>query len=171
MSGVFARPLFLFRLLLITLVAVAVLGPVGAASAAAAPPFLSPTTASGTWTTTSVTFNSSRQVGAGITINEITDHVSYTGTFSGTSVLHGILIFFPDGSAFFHDTETFTGTVEGKSGTVTFDLIGGSGPAGDYHGTQTIVRGTGDLANLHGVLHQVGTVAAGPAGTYTGQIF
>ena len=62
----------------------------------AAPPFLSPTTASGTWTTTSVTFNSSRQVGAGITINEITDHVSYTGTLSGTSILHGILIFFPD---------------------------------------------------------------------------
>jgi hypothetical protein len=83
------------------------------------------------------------------------------------------LIFHPDGSATFHDIETFTGTVNGKSGTVTFQLFGGAGSGGDYHGTQIIVRGTGDLAKLHGLLRQVGGVTdinKGPAGTYTGQL-
>ena len=45
--------------------------------------------------------------------------MSYTGTFSGTSALHGILIFHADGSANAHDVETFTGTVNGVPGTVT----------------------------------------------------
>lgn len=130
-----------------------------------------PTSASGTFTTTSATFNSIRSAG-GNTIIDLTATVSYSGTFNGTSIVQGTLIFHADGSANFHDTETFTGTVNGVSGTVTFNLTGGSTPEGLYHGTEVIVSGTGDLANLHGVLRQVGTVPApiGPAGTYTGQI-
>src|SRR5712671_1224449 len=158
---IIARPRF--RLFLLALVAV--LSLVWVTGAAAAPP----TAASGTFTTTSAVFNSTRSAD-GNTIIDITATLSYTGTFNGTSILQGKLIFHSDGSANFFSTETFTGTVNGVPGTVTFQVRGGGGSAGDYHGIQTIVSATGDLAGLHGVLTQTGTVQAnGPAGTYTGQ--
>src|SRR5437899_465703 len=138
---IITRVLFLFRLLPITLVAG--LAPVGVTSAAA--PSSTSTAASGTGATTSAVFHSTRMAG-GTTIIDLTATVAYTGTFTGTSIVRGILIFHPDGSATFHDIETFTGTVNGKSGTVTFQLFGGAGSGGDYHGTQIIVRGTRDLA-------------------------
>ncbi len=148
----------------------------GAAPGAAASP---PTPASGTFTYLSSTFNSMRSAG-GNTIIDLSATVSYTGTFSGTSTLHGILIFHSDGTgaqfppwrANFHDVETFAGTVNGVSGTVTFNLNGSNDPTGALKATDTIVSATGDLAGLHGVLSEVGTVPApsGPVGTYTGQI-
>jgi Protein of unknown function (DUF3224) len=97
--------------------------------------------------------------------------VTYTGTFSGTSTVHGRLILHPDGSATAQDIETFTGTVNGVPGTVTFRLTGG-GPAGVFGATDVVLRATGALAGLHGVLDETGTVPApsGPVGTYTGQI-
>jgi hypothetical protein len=105
--------------------------------------------------------------------------VSYTGTFTGTSTVHGSSIFHSDGTgaqfppwrANFHDVETFTGTVNGVPGTVTFNLNGSNDPTGAVKGTATIVSATDDLAGLHGVLSEVGTVPApsGPVGTYTGQ--
>jgi hypothetical protein len=157
-------------LLLISLaVVLAVAGVTGAAAAAP------PTSASGTFTYTSSTFNSVRQAG-GNTIIDLSATVSYTGTFSGTSTVQGTLIFHPDGTANFHDVETFTGTVNGVPGTVTFNLAGAGSmapPAGSFKGTDVIVSGTGGLANLRGVLSEVGTVPAplpGPLGTYTGQI-
>lgn len=159
---------FLFRLLLITLAALLI--PVGVTGAAAAP---STTTASGEYVNLpGYTFSHIRQQGQGVTIIDLTGgQTSYTGTFTGTSVVQGFLVFQRNGSATFHDTEIFTGTVNGKYGTVTFELTGTAGPAGDVHATQAIVRGTGELADLHGSLHQVGTVLEnGPAGTYTGQI-
>jgi hypothetical protein len=142
--------------------------------AAASPP----TEASGTFTTTSATMNITRSAG-GNTIFDLTATVSYTGTFTGTSTLHGILIFhsggtgvqFPPWRANAHDVVTFTGTVNGVPGTVTYTLSGGNDPTGAYKATDTIVSATGDLAGLHGVLNEVGTVGPnGPAGTYTGQI-
>ena len=142
-------------------------------TAAAAPPTL----ASGAFTTTSATFNSTREAG-GNTIFDLTGTLSYTGTFTGTSTVRGILIIHADGSANFHDVEIFTGTVNGVPGTLTYNVAGTGRPgpsAGTFitQATQVIVSGTGDLANLHGVLKQVGTVldpAVGPFGTYTGTI-
>ncbi len=157
------------RLLLVPLVAV--LAASGVNGAAASPP----TTATGAFTYTSATFNSTRAAG-GNTIIDLSATVSYAGTFSGTSTLHGILIIHADGSANFHDVETFTGTVNGVPGTLTFNLVGSGSsvpPPGSFRGTDVIVRGTGALATLHGVLDEIGTVpmpAIGPVGTYTGQI-
>ena len=99
--------------------------------------------------------------------------VSYTGTFNGTSTLHGSLIFHPNGTANFHDVETFSGTVNGVPGTVTFDLNGSSDPALVVSATAVIVNATGELAHLHGVLSEAAVVldkAVGPVGTYTGKI-
>lgn len=150
---------------------VAVLALVGVTGAAAAPP----APASGTFTTTSANLANPRSDG-GNTIFDLTATVAYTGTFNGASIVRGTLIFHPDGSAEFHDVETFTGTVNGAAGTVIFNLAGTGSvapPAGAYQGTQAIVAGTGALANLHGTLEQVGAVpsqAIGPLGTYTGRI-
>ena len=89
-----ARPQF--RLFLLTLVAVLAL--VGVTGAAAAPL----TSVSGTFTTTSATFNSTRSAD-GNTIVDLSATLAYTGTFNGTSTLHGHLIFHPNGSANFRD--------------------------------------------------------------------
>jgi hypothetical protein len=160
------------RLLLVALVAA--FAAAGVTGATASPP----TEASGTFTTTSATFNSMREVG-GNTIIDLTSTVVYTGTFTGTSTVHGLLIFHSDGvgpqfppwRANFHDVEIFTGTVNGVPGTVTFNLNGSNDPTGAVKATDTIVSATGELAGLHGVLSQDGTVGPGPpAGTYTGQI-
>jgi hypothetical protein len=159
-------------LLIAALAAIALL----ATSGAAASP---PTVASGTFTTTSATFNSTREAG-GNTIIDVSATLAYTGTFTGTSTLHGLLIFHSDGvgpqfppwRANFHSVEIFTGTVNGVPGTVTFNLNGSNDPSGAIKATYTIVSATGGLAGLHGVLSQVGKIEtpSGPFGTYSGQI-
>ncbi len=154
------------RVLLVTLVAL--LAAVAASGAAASPP----TSASGTLTYTSSTFNSITFAGGNVII-DLSATVTYTGTFSGTSTIHGTLIFHPDGTANFKDVETFTGTVNGVSGTVTFNLGGSSDPALVVSGRAVIVSATGALADLHGVLSESAVVldkAVGPVGTYSGQI-
>jgi hypothetical protein len=89
------------RLLLVPLTALLAL--VAATGAAASPP----TPASGTVVTTAATFNSVRPAGGNLIV-DLNATAAYTGTFSGTSTLHGILIIRADGSATFHDVETFT---------------------------------------------------------------
>jgi len=83
------------------------------------------------------------------------------------------LIFHPNGTANFHDVETFTGTVNGVPGTVTFELNGSSDPALVVSATAVILSATGELAHLDGVLSEAAVVldkAVGPVGTYTGKI-
>lgn len=156
------------RLLCLLLVPLAVLAATVATTGAAASP---PTLASGTVGNTSATFNSVRTAGGNL-IADVSATAAYTGTFSGTSTIRGTLIIHADGSASFHDIETFTGTVNGVPGTVTFNLNGSNDSAGAVHATATIVDASGDLAGLHGVLHEAGTVVipTGPVGTYSGQI-
>ena len=153
------------RLLLVPTVIVAAV--VGASVAAASPP----TQASGTVGNASATFNSVRVADGNLIVN-LSATAAYTGTFSGTSTIEGTLIIHADGTATFHDVETFSGTVNGVRGTVTFNLNGSNDSALASHATATIVGATGDLAGLHGVLHEVGTVVipAGPVGTYSGLV-
>src|SRR6266513_4508381 len=128
--------------------------------------------ASGTFTYTSSTFNSIRSAG-GNTIIDLSATVAYTGTFTGTSTLHGTLILHPNGTANFHDVETFTGTVNGVPGTVTFNLNGSADAAAVVSATDVILDASGALAGLHGVLTEAAVVldpAVGPVGTYSGQI-
>jgi hypothetical protein len=155
------------RLRLVLIPLVVMLGLIGATGAGASPP----TPVSGTVANTSATFNSVRVAGGNLII-ELSATAAYTGTLSGTSTLHGTLIIHADASAEFHDIETFTGTVNGVPGTVTFNLNGSNDAALAYQATATIVGATGDLAGLHGVLHEAGTVVIpnGPVGTYSGQI-
>jgi len=155
------------RLCLLLAPLVIVLAVVATTSAAAA----TPTLANGSVGNTSSTFDSVRAADGNLIV-DLSATASYTGTFSGTSTLHGILIIHADGSANFHDVETFTGTVNGVPGTVTFNLTGSNDAALAVHATATIIGASGDLAGLHGVLHEVGTVIVptGPVGTYSGKI-
>ena len=137
-----------------------------------------PISARGTLTTTSASFDSVRMEGGNLII-ELSSTVAYTGTFNGTSTVHGSLIFhsgstsvqFPPWGANFHMMEVFAGTVDGVPGAITFELNGSNDPTGAFKATQTIVSATGHLAGLRGVLSQAGTIGpGGPVGTYTGQM-
>jgi hypothetical protein len=131
-----------------------------------------PTPATGTFTYVAATFNGVRVEGGNTIIDDLNATVSYTGTFDGTSTVEGKLILHADGTANFHDLETFTGTVNGTPGTVTFRLEGTTNRAGVVNATDTIVSAAGALAGLHGVLSLVGTVPNpnGPVGTYNGEL-
>ena len=156
------------RIGLLLVTTMALLAAVAASGASASPPVA----ASGTFTYTSATFNSIREAGGNVII-DLSASVSYTGTLSGTSTVEGTLIIHKDGSANFHDVETFTGTVNGASGTVTFNLTGGNGPGfTNFHATDTIISASGGLAGLHGVLNWEGVTLGpdGPVGTYSGEL-
>ncbi len=93
-------------------------------------------------------------------IIDLSATVFYTGTFTGTSTLHGTLILHANGTANFQDVETFTGTVNGVAGTLTFRLQGRTDEAGVITATDVIVSASGELAGLHGVLSEVATLGA-----------
>ena len=140
----------------------ALLTSIAASGASAA----APVAASGTFTYTSSTFNSIREAGGNVII-DLSATVSYTGTFTGTSTLHGTLILHANGAANFQDVETFSGTVNGVPGTITFRLQGRTDQAGVITATDSIVSASGGLAGLHGVLGEVATLGPdGPIGTY-----
>jgi len=139
-----------------------------AVSAGASPP----KPISGTVTYVSSTFNSIRVEG-GNTIIDLSATVSYSGSFTGTSHLHGTLIIHRDGSANAHDVEVFTGAVNGVLGTVTLNLDLSSDPARVVTGKDVITGASGGLTGLRGVLTinaQVFEPLVGPVGTYGGQI-
>jgi hypothetical protein len=128
---------------------------------AAGPPFA----ASGTFAQTSFVQSNIRSAG-GVTLFDFTEHDTLTGTFVGTTILHGSCVVRASGQAVCQAVETFTGTVAGRAGTVQFrDVIFVDLTTGAAHGSFTIVGGTGGLATLHG--H--GTFqGVGGSGTYTG---
>ena len=112
-------------------------------------------------------------VDGGNTIIDLSATVSYSGTFTGTSTLHGRLIIHPSGSANAHDVEVFTGTVDGVPGAATLNLNLSSDPALVVTGKDVIVGASGGLTGLHGMLTvhaQVFDKLVGPIGTYGGQI-
>jgi hypothetical protein len=64
---------------------------------------------------------------------------------------------------------TFTGTMEGKSGTFTFTTVGwGSDPT--FHNEWNIVKGTGDFSHIHGKGTLDGDLYT-LTGSYSGSIF
>jgi hypothetical protein len=131
----------------------------------------SPTAASGTFATASIVSFDLVRSADGNDFFDVTGTTAWTGTFSGTSTEVGTVTFHPGGNDNFHAVSTFTGTVNGTLGTVTFELMGRNGPDAVVRATATIIDATGGLAGLRGVLTWNGTVGPdGPLGTYSGQI-
>ena len=126
--------------------------------------------ASGNFTSTSTTIHSITEDKFNDVI-DLNSTVTYTGTLEGTSALQGTLTVHPDGSADFRGIETFTGSVNGTPGTLTFKVTGTSDLYQAIHLTNTITSSTGGLASLQGELFKTGIIKDnGPVGTYAGQI-
>jgi hypothetical protein len=113
-----------------------------------------PFDASGTSVTTSFdpyNFRFAPPCGCVVTFFDFTAGGTLSGTFQGQFRIEDSCVVPPTGRAACHGTNTFTGTVNGVSGTVQFnqtdflDVVTGSS-----EGTITAVDGTGGLANLRG---------------------
>jgi uncharacterized protein DUF3224 len=106
----------------------------------------------------------------GNTIVTATEVQTLTGVLTGTRMASGIMIFHPDGTFTAHDTGTFTGAVDGRSGSIT--ISGASSGTGNIGSGQIVGdRGTGGLAGLHlqGTFQPVITSATTADGTYSVQ--
>jgi hypothetical protein len=115
-----------------------VLAPFASASA--------PSTANGSFTGT-VAITSVREAD-GNTIVTAIETQTLTGFMSGTRVAVGVQTIHPDGTFNAHDTGTFIGTVEGRSGTAV--ITGSSTGVGNAGSGQLVVElGTAGLAGLH----------------------
>ena len=124
--------------------------------------------ATGTIADSGATFTSVRSVGSN-TIMTGTETHTYTGTFSGIGQVSFELLMHSSGTFDAILMATFTGSVDGKSGIVKILYIAhGEGFGLHVTGYWMILRGTGDLVNIHGQGTFEGL--AGISQTYTGQI-
>jgi hypothetical protein len=93
-----------------------------------------------------------------------------TGALDGIRVASGVMIIHADGSFEARDKGVFTGTVDGRSGTVEID---GTSKGMDSSGSGQLVfgRGTGQLAGLHaqGTFATMFTSFTTGVGTYSVQ--
>jgi len=130
------------------------------ATPAAAATFIA---ASGSFAQTSFVQSNVRTMG-GVTLFDFTEGDTLSGTFSGTSVIQGSCVARRSGVTVCQAFETFTGTVDGQTGTVVFHDVFTIQATGSAEGSFTIVSG-GSLSTVHG--H--GTFqSAGTSGTYSG---
>jgi hypothetical protein len=120
-----------------------------------------------------------RQVGENLIITfNISNWRTSTGTLIGSAEGTELDVVHRDGSITLHGTALFTGSVNGRSGTLLFSY-NGIGNAVTGHETVHFVgsRGTGDLAGVYAEIMAEGDVGApnpgcdlSGAGTYTGHV-
>lgn len=121
---------------------------------------------SGSFTTTGEVL-SVRQAD-GNTIVTATKVQTLTGALEGTRMATGVEIFHPDGTFTAHDSGTFTGTVDGRAGSIT--ISGASSGTGNTGSGQIVGdHGTSGLAGLHlqGAFQPVVLSASTAQGTYS----
>jgi hypothetical protein len=103
---------------------------------------------------------------------------SATGTFTGSSIGTELDVIHPDGSITLHGTILFTGSVNGRSGTLLLSYEG-IGNAVTGHETLRFVgrQGTGELAGVYANVTAEGDVGVpepgcdlSGVGTYTGHV-
>jgi ketosteroid isomerase-like protein len=95
-------------------------------------------------------------------ILEGTNYYDVHGTLEGTTTLdYTVVVDEATGSFTQEGQGTFTGTVKGKSGSYVYNTVGTGqvevgleGESGVSTTEETIISGTGDLANLRGSLHE-----------------
>lgn len=105
--------------------------------------------AEGTLSWLVVNFEGQRTAGVN-TIYSGTSTIAAGGTFTGDVTDAWVEVWHTD-FLNLRDVLMFTGTVDGKSGTLTIRLVGTATlPDLEWTGHWEIMRGTGDLANLEG---------------------
>ena len=106
----------------------------------------------------------------GNTIITVSETATLTGTLTGTRTAVGSEIIHPDGTFNAHDTGTFTGTVNGVSGTL---VIAGesNGLDGIGSGRFAVGQGTAGLEGSHaeGAFQFMATGPTSTTGTYSVQ--
>ena len=128
-------------------------------------PASKPTKFSGTFTNISSTIAGVRAAGRKRFVDRTVTWKFAEGDFLGTSVAQLTYTFPPNGKVTFSGTETFTGTLDGKSGTFVVPQSASiNGTTGQ--GRFVILSGTGGLANLHGQGTFLGT---SESGTWSGK--
>ncbi|SRR6266581_3012042 len=124
-----------------------------------------PATGSGSYVVTGAVVTGVRTADGNVFVTE-TETATSTGTLTGTFVHDLVVTIHPDGSLTFHGPGTFTGTINGLSGTLEYVVEGqGSVVTGELRGSFAITRGTGDLASVQGHMTIEGIPAT--SGTYT----
>ena len=106
----------------------------------------------------------------GNTVITATEVQTLTGALSGIRQATGVDIIHPDGTFAAHDSGTFTGTVDGRTGTLVISgANSGAGTTGS--GQFTGEHGTGGLKGLHlrGTFQVVITGPTTSDGTYSVQ--
>ena len=124
-----------------------------------------PLSAAGSFTAT-VTITSVSQADGNTIITAI-ETQTLSGFLTGTRIADGVEIIHPDGTFNAHDTGTFTGTVNGLSGTAV--ITGSSTGLGATGSGQFVIElGTAALAGLHaqGIFQPTVTGPTTVAGTY-----
>jgi hypothetical protein len=118
-----------------------------------------------TGSVTQISFTPVERTGCGaVFMFDFTEIDLISGDVTGTSVVDGSCVVRPIGTASCQALETFTGTIEGRSGTAEFsNVLEVDLATGSFSGRFTAIGGTGDLANLQGTGTFEGT---GPTGTY-----
>ena len=112
-------------------------------------------------------------VDKGVIMGWMEHNITYTGSFEGTAVeTLDFRVNFYSGAFNSEGIQTFTDTVLGQAGTFTAQVRHQGGADGVTKVEQTIISGTGDLANLHGTLiFMVDPVGIGVyEGTYSGEL-
>jgi hypothetical protein len=129
-----------------------------------------PTLATGSFTVTSFSITGTRTAN-GNTFIDFLNTEALSGTFAGTSSSVISVIVHPSGDFNVVHIMTFTGIVNGRSGTmiIKFEAKGtGFGYGAPVSATWVIQDGTGDLVGIHGTGTFEGHALIG--GTYSGQI-
>lgn len=122
-----------------------------------------PTMGTGTLSRVARMLTAPPEMADGNTFLRIQNTWDMKGAFEGTLVSNPFAIVHPDGLVTFTEMATFTGAVEGKSGTFVWRSAG-TGDGVNFVGHLSILSGTDDLANLRGE----GTFELdGPVGTYS----
>jgi hypothetical protein len=123
--------------------------------------------ASGTFTSGDTTNEVDRTFGP-VTIITEDSTTTLTGTLSGTVAEHDFIIIRPNGTFTQFVLSTFTGSVDGRTGTAPL-LVFVNGDESQFTGRFVLLPGTGGLAGVHGSGTIEGSGATG-TGTYSGNI-
>jgi len=118
---------------------------------AAIPAFASPPkNANGVWYYIPIELTFDKEAG-GNEFFQLVEAGIWTGTFQGSSIDNGSVVFYNSGKVSFKGIVNFEGEVEGKTGTLSIKVNGRkSDPTADWKGHWVIIDGGGELSDLHG---------------------